>query len=332
MKNLFNLSLCAFAALILLFFIPVSHAQETLPDEQKYFVTIGTGGLTGIYYPAGKAICELMKRRRDKPRILCTAEPTAGAIENLRLLKAGRLDLGLTQSDSLIRAYRGLPPHVDKVDPDLRFVFTLFPQVFTIVATARSGIENIEDIKGKRLNIGNPGSGHRETADAVFSALGWSREDFQAVKEMSLAKSIQALCKNDVDAFLFMDGLPSGLTQEATISCDNHLVQGIWPDMRRFYQENPVYRPVTIPGNLYRRVPEPVSTFGVLAALVSSTNTPEAAVYDVTKAVFEGFKFFKATHPALQALDKHTMVHNSTGIPYHPGALKYYREAGLISP
>jgi TRAP transporter TAXI family solute receptor len=306
----------------------------TSPAEtqaQQKFITIGTGGVTGVYYPTGGSICRLVNKDRKMHGVRCTVESTGGSIYNINTIRAGELDMGVAQSDWQFHAYHGSSRFMEKgAFAELRAVFSVHPEPFTVVARADSGINSFTDLKGKRVNIGNPGSGQRGTMEVVMGALGWSKSDFSLASELKSAEQSQALCDNKIDAMVFTVGHPSGSIQEATTSCDSVIVSVTGAAIDKLVNDNPYYRHATIPGGMYRGNPDDVQTFGVGATFVTSTNVEADTVYTVVKAVFENFDQFKKLHPAFGVLQKEQMVKDGLSAPLHDGAAKYYKEAGLM--
>ncbi|PKR60305.1 TAXI family TRAP transporter solute-binding subunit [Thalassospira lohafexi] len=299
--------------------------------QENRFITIGTGGVTGVYYPTGGAICRLVNKDRKEHGIRCSVESTGGSSYNINTIRAGELDLGVAQSDIQYYALHGEKAFKD-VGPfeDLRAVFSIHPEPFTVVARADAGIKTFDDLKGKRVNIGNPGSGQRDTMDIVMNAKGWTLDDFALASELKPAEQSQALCDNKIDAMIYTVGHPSGSIQEATTACDSVLVEVAGPEIDKLVADNPYYRVATIPGGMYRGNPDDVKTFGVGATFVSSTKTDADVVYHVVKAVFDNFDDFKKLHPAFANLVKDEMIKDGLSAPLHDGAVKYYKEAGLM--
>lgn len=301
------------------------------PVSAQTFITIGTGGVTGVYYPTGGAICRLVNKGRKQHGVRCSVESTGGSVYNLNTIRAGELDMGVAQSDWQYHAYNGTSKFADSgPNKDLRAVFSVHPEPFTVVARKDSGIKTFADLKGKRVNIGNPGSGQRGTMEVVMAAMGWTKKDFSLVSELKAAEQSQALCDNKIDAMVYVVGHPNGSIKEATTSCDTALVAVTGPVIDKLVADNPYYRNAVIPGGMYAGSDSDVATFGVGATFVSSTKTPAETVYQVVKAVFDNFDDFRKLHPAFAVLKKEEMIKDGLSAPLHDGAAKYYQEAGLM--
>ncbi|MGI9402669.1 MAG: TAXI family TRAP transporter solute-binding subunit [Rhizobiaceae bacterium] len=302
---------------------------QSMAQDQK-FISIGTGGVTGVYYPTGGAICRLVNKDRKEHGLRCSAESTGGSIYNINTVRAGELEFGVAQSDWQYHAYNGTSKFEDagKFD-DLRAVFSVHPEPVTVIASDDSGIKTLTDAKGKRMNIGNPGSGTRGTWEVIEEALGWDRSDLKLAAEMKSAETGQAVCDGKIDAYFWLVGHPSALTQESLASCDAHLVNVEGPEIDKLVEDNSFYRKATIPAGMYNN-DEDVQTFGVGATFVTSAEVPEETVYVVVKAVFENFDQFKKLHPAFANLKPEEMIRDSLSAPLHDGAVKYYKEKGWM--
>ncbi|EPX81639.1 TAXI family TRAP transporter solute-binding subunit [Litoreibacter arenae] len=302
---------------------PAAFAEE--------FITIGTGGVTGVYYPTGGAICRLVNKGRKEHGIRCSVESTGGSVYNINTIREGELEFGVAQSDWQYHAYNG-SSQFEEAGPfeDLRAVFSVHPEPFTVVARADSGISNFDDLKGKRVNIGNPGSGARGTMEVLMEAKGWTTDDFTLASELKPAEQSAALCDNQIDAMVFTVGHPSGTIQEATTACDSVLVAVDGDVVDSLIADNSFYRTATVPGGMYRGNDNDVNTFGVGATFVTSTAVSEDAVYAVVSAVFENFEDFKKLHPAFANLKPEEMATAGLSAPLHDGAAKYYKEQGWI--
>jgi TRAP transporter TAXI family solute receptor len=295
------------------------------------FITIGTGGVTGVYYPTGGAICRLVNMNRKEHGVRCTVESTDGSIYNINAIRSGELDLGVVQSDWQYHAYHGSSKFKEQGPfKELRALFSVHAEPFTVIARKDSGIKKFKDLKGKRVNVGNPGSGQRATMEVVMKAMGWTMADFSMVSELKSAEQSAALCDNKIDAMVFTVGHPSGSIKEATTSCDSVIVEVSGKEIDKLVKENSYYRHAIIPGGMYRGNDKNVKTFGVGATVVSSTRTPDNTVYWVVKSVFDNFDDFKKLHPAFADLDKKEMVRSGLSAPIHAGAMKYYKEVGLM--
>ena len=302
----------------------VARAQDT------NFITIGTGGVTGVYYPTGGAICRLVNKDRKSHGIRCSVESTGGSVYNLNTIRSGELEFGVAQSDWQYHSYNGTSRFEDAgAYKDLRAMFSVHPEPFTVVAREGSGIENFEDLKGKRVNVGNPGSGQRATMEIAMEAMGWTMDDFSLASELKSAEQSQALCDNKIDAFVFTVGHPSGSIQEATTTCNAQLVNVKNAQIEELVSDKPYYSFATIPGGMYNANEDDTVTFGVRATFVTSADVSDKVAYTVAKAVFDNFDQFKQLHPAFQVLKKDEMVSQSLSAPIHDGAMEYYKEAGL---
>ena len=295
------------------------------------YVTIGTGGVTGVYYPTGGAICRLVNKTRKEHGIRCSVESTGGSVYNLNTIRAGELDMGVAQSDWQYHAFYGTSKFKEQgPNKDLRAVFSVHPEPFTVVARKDSGVTDFMQLKGKRVNIGNPGSGQRGTMEVLMDALGWTNADFKLASELKSSEQSKALCDNKIDAIVFTVGHPSGSIKEATTSCDSVMVSVTGTQVDKLVADNDYYRTATIPGGMYRGTDTDTQTFGVGATFVSSSKVPEDVIYQVVKAVFENFDEFKKLHPAFANLKPEEMIKDGLSAPLHKGAIKYYKEAGMM--
>lgn len=294
------------------------------------FVSIGTGGVTGVYYPTGGAICRLVNKGRKEHGIRCSAESTGGSIYNINTVRAGELDFGVAQSDWQYHAYNGTSKFKDNGKFEkLRAVFSVHAEPVTIVARDDSKISNITDVKGKRMNIGNPGSGTRGTWEVIEETLGWKRSDLALAGEMKSAETGAALCDGKLDAYFWLVGHPSALTKESIASCASHLVNATSPEIDKLIADKPYYRKATIPAGMYNNK-EDINTFGVGATFVTSSDVPEKVVYTVVKAVFDNLDGFRKLHPAFANLKESEMIKDGLSAPLHKGAIKYYKEKGWM--
>lgn len=306
-------------------------ATLAMPANAEQFISIGTGGVTGVYYPTGGAICRLVNKGRKQHGIRCSAESTGGSVYNLNTIREGELDFGVAQSDWQFHAYNGTSKFKDKgANSKLRAVFSVHAEPFTVVARKDAGIRTFDDLKGKRVNIGNPGSGQRGTMEVLMEAKGWGKNDFAVASELKASEQSQALCDNKIDAMVYTVGHPAGSIKEATTSCDSVLVEVAGSAVGKLVGDNDYYRWATVPGGMYRGNPDDTKTFGVGATFVTSADVPEKVVYEVVRAVFDNFDSFRKLHPAFANLKEAEMIKDGLSAPLHPGAAKYYKERGWM--
>jgi uncharacterized protein len=298
---------------------------------QQQFITIGTGGVTGVYYPAGGAICARLNAERARHGIRCGAESTGGSVFNLNALREGELDFGVVQSDWQFHSMHGSGPFADQgPHEELRAVFSMHPEPFTVIVRPDADVATFDDVKGKRVNVGNPGSGQRGTVERLMEEYGWTMSDFALASELPSREQSAALCDNRVDVVLFTVGHPSGSIQEPIATCNARLLSVQGPVIDKLVEETPYYFHATLPAGMYPGQDADVHTFGVGATFVTHAGVSDEVVYELVKAVMEDLEAFKRMHPAFGVLEKESMVREGLSAPLHPGAERYYREAGLI--
>ncbi len=324
-RKVFIQTLAATAVLAsTLFSAPAAMAQQK-------FTTIGTGGVTGVYYAAGGAICRLMNKDRAKHGIRCSVESTGGSVFNINTMRSGELDFGVAQSDWQYHAVKGTKVfEKDGAFKELRAVFSVHPEPFTVLARKEANITKFEDFKGKRFNIGNPGSGTRASMEELLSAMGWTTASFGLASELKADEHGAALCDNKIDGFFYGVGHPSANIQDPITTCGAKLVSLTGPAVDKLVASSPFYAKVDIPGGLYAGNPNPTPTYGVLATFVTTAKVPDETVYQLVKAVFDNFDEFKKLHPAFAHLDPKRMIKDGLAAPLHPGAVRYYKEKGWM--
>ena len=290
----------------------------------------GTGGVTGVYYPTGGAICRLVNKDRKEHGIRCAVESTGGSVYNINTIKAGELEFGVAQSDWQHHAYHGTSKFEGNQFEDVRAVFSVHPEPFTLLVRADSGIDSFEGLKGKRVNVGNPGSGQRATMEVVMEAFGMTMDDLALATEFKGSEMAKEICDNNIDAMIYTIGHPAAAIKEATTSCDVKLVSVTGAPIDGLIADNPYYRTATVPGGMYAGNDQDTTTFGVGATFVTSASVPEDVVYVVAKAVMSNIDDFRALHPAFANLDVGQMINDGQSAPTHDGALKAYKELGLV--
>ena len=318
----------SFARLCIAAALAALSAARPAPAEE---LRIGTGATTGVYFQVGRAICRILNETDPVEELTCVAESTPGSLHNLAAVRAGELGLGVVQSDWQYHAVHGSSRFAEAgPDESLRALFSVHGEPFTLVVREDSGIGSIADLSGRRVNIGNPGSGQRGTMEAVMAAMGWTADDFQLASELTAAEHGLALCHDRVEAFVYTVGHPNASIAQATGLCDARIAEVSGPEIDRLIDSLPFYAKTEVPGGIYAANPEPVATFGVTATVVASTDMSEEMAYTVVSRVFENLDTFRKAHPAFGYLVKEEMVSAGLSAPLHDGAARYFREAGLL--
>ncbi|MCD4650522.1 MAG: TAXI family TRAP transporter solute-binding subunit [Candidatus Cloacimonetes bacterium] len=298
-------------------------------SPQTKFVTVGTGGVTGVYYPTGGAISRMVNQKTDVYKVKMAVESTGGSVFNINGVMNGNLDFGIAQSDLQYKAYNGMDKWADAgKQTDLRSVFALHPETITLVASGESEIKTIFDLAGKRVNLGSSGSGQLQNAIDVLEALGISGYNEVNIVPVENPGLIQ---DRQIDAFFYTIGHPNGNIKEATLGeIPVRVIPISGGKISAMLKEKPYYTPTVIPREFYPEVlnKKDVESIGVRATLITSVNESEDVVYAVTKEIFENLEEFRKLHPAFKVLTKENMLQGLTA-PIHPGALKYYVETGL---
>lgn len=301
-------------------------------DKDLTFVTIGTGGVTGVYYPTGGAISRMINKKMDEYKIKATVESTAGSVYNVNAVVNGDLEFGVVQSDRQYQAWHGLAEWKDKgPQKDLRSIFAIHPESIVLVASARSEIKSVMDLKNKRVNLGNPGSGQLQNSKDAIATFGLTEKDIKA----EYVKAVEApglLQDERIDAFFYTVGHPSGNIKEATSGrIKVRLIHLTGNPIDTLVKKYPYYTKAVTPIKFYPSSlnKEDVPSFGVKGTFLTRKNLDEEIVYNITKEIFNNLSEFKKLHPAYEVLNKKNMLEGLSA-PIHRGALKYYKEAGLI--
>ncbi len=334
MKTRF-VTVASFAAAIA---FAVSTIGSTPAQAQgKQFIAIGTGGPTGVYFVVGQSVCRLVHKEAAEGRksgrkhgIRCAAPSTGGSTYNIGQISQGELDFGVAQSDWQYHAYNGTAPKKVKQYKKLRAVFSVHPEPYHIIVGKNSGINSWADLKGKRFNIGNPGSGQRGTTEVLMAAYGTKKSDFKIATELTSTEQSKALCDGKIDAYGYTVGVPNAGVSVATDGCGARIINLNTSVEKKLVDANDYYAFATIPKGTYKTTDKDVTTFGVMATFVTSADVPDNVVYEVVRAVFENIEDFRKLHPAFANLDPKKMIKNALSAPLHPGAIKYYKEKGLM--
>ena len=320
------------ALIIIILVFPAVLFTGCSKKAENSFVTIGTGGVTGVYYPTGGAISRMVNAKEDVYGIKATVESTGGSVYNINAVLSGDLDFGIAQSDRQFQAMNGMAEWEDAgPQADLRAVFSIHPESITLIASTAGGINGVADLKGKRVNIGNPGSGQLQNSKDVLEAAGLSEADIQA-EGVKAVEAPGLLNDERIDAFFYTVGHPNGNIKEATAGRVKVMIVPIDGKVAdNMTSKYPYYAKSLIPVKEYPMSANTadIPSVGVKATLITSASVSDDVVYAITKEVFENFDDFKKLHPAYQVLTKESMLQGLSA-PIHAGALKYYEEAGLV--
>ncbi len=321
------------AALGLLSPLSVSHSFAA---AQK-FIAIGTGGPTGVYFVVGNAVCRVVNKQSliDMKRgkgsaVKCSAPSTGGSVYNMNSIISQDFDLGIVQSDVQYEAFKGSGNFEGKPFKKLRALFSVHPEPFQILVSKDSKINKWADLKGKRVNIGNPGSGQRGTFETLMIANNIDASFFGKVTELTSTEQSKALCNGNIDAYGYTVGVPNAGVAQAADGCSARIITLDTPEIKKLIADTPYFSDATIKKGVYSTVTEDVKTFGVTATVVSSSDISKETIYKVVRAVFENLEEFKKLHPSFAGLDPKDMIKNGLSAPLHPGAAKYYKEKGWI--
>ncbi len=307
--------------------------------QKRQFISIGTGGPKGVYHAVGNAICAMVEKEEERRGTQgtgtvtrCLAPATGGSIYNLSQLSRRAFDFGVSTSVWQYHAYHGTAP--DKVKPykNLRAVFSVHPEPMRIVAAKHADVRRFRDLRNKRVNIGNPGSGQRAIMQVLMEARGLSRNDFKEATALTTTEQVKALCDGEIDAYITGMGAPNPLEADATEVCGARIVALDSPIEKKLVADTPYYVFVTIPQGTYTSIDEDVVTMGMVATLVTRADVSAETVYQVVRAVMENIDAFRQQHPAFAHLDPKKMMKDGLSAPLHPGALRYYTEQGWLSP
>ena len=296
------------------------------------YVTMGTGGVTGVYYPTGGAISKLVNAKRKEYNLRMTVESTGGSVFNVNALMNGDLEMGVIQSDIQYQALKGLGEWEGKPQTKLRAMFAIHPEAVTILAAADKNIKSVADMKGKIVNIGAPGTGQRVNSLDLFKTAGIDVAKDLKTEGLKPAEAAGMLQDGRIDAYFYTVGHPNGSIKEAVAGTRKVTFVPVSAEMvKKLVAEQPYYAPAMIPVAAYPGVDntEDVPTFGVKATICTSADVPEDVVYTVTKEVFTNIDELRKLHPALDVLTKENMLQGLSA-PLHPGAEKYFKEAGLL--
>ncbi len=294
----------------------------------KTDVLFGGASIVGVYYQVALQISNLMnKNMGDKYNYV--GRPTGGSVFNLNAIERETFEFAVAQSDRNFQAYNGLADWDGKPISKLRSVFSMHPETVMLVTRKDTGIKKVEDIKGKHINIGNPGSGQRFNAEEVLDVYGIDPEKDIQAEGLQQHEASRALVDRKIDAFFYTVGNPSAAIEEPAQSTDMVMVPLDHPEIKKLAEEKPYYVYTKIPAGTYKGVDYDVPTYAVTATVISHENVPDEVVYDMVKTVFEKLDDIKGSHAAFRVLEPKQMLQGLSA-PFHPGAVKYYKEKGWM--
>ena len=294
-------------------------------------VSLGTGELNGVYYPVGRAICDIVDRDINRHGGRCSPEKTAGSVYNVDALRGGDLEFGIVQSDVAYAAYNGEGAYADKPFHDLRSVMVLYPEYITILVREGSGIRQIADLAGRRINVGRRGGGALATWDVIETALGWKNGGRTQVSDLGPHAAAQALCAGEIDASVLVVGHPSGMVETQLGACATNFVAISGPEIDALVARAPYLKKGTIQGALYGRAGD-TATIAISAAVMTTANENPKAVAALAQAIMADVSDLRTRNPVLANLTLEEITSDSVAIPLHPAAGQVYKEAGLLKP
>ncbi len=309
---------------IALLAIGLGTALSSMAADQ--FINVLTGGTSGVYYPLGVALANDIGKAM--PGVKTSVQATKASVENLNLLQAGRGEVAFTLGDSLSDAWKGNEDAGFKTPlKKLRGIAAIYPNYIQIVARADAGIKTLADLKGKKISVGAPKSGTELNARAILAAAGITYKDFSKVEYLPFGESVELMKNRQLDVTLQSAGLGVSALRDLATSVDI-IVVPIPADVIK-KTNDPAYLAAVIPANTYRGQTTDVQTAAVQNFLVTYDGVSNDTVYGITKALWTGLDQLVAAHSAAKAIDpKHAL--DGMPIPLHPGAEKYYKEAGLM--
>jgi TRAP transporter TAXI family solute receptor len=288
-------------------------------------LVIATGGTAGTYYPFAGAMSNIWNSKIKDMNV--TAQTTGGSVENVRLINKKDVELALAQSDTLDQAWNGLEAFKEPFK-GMSAIATMFPEIVQIVVRADSPIKTFPDLKGKKVGVGAPGSGTEASYRQTLEAYGMKREDVNS-QYLSFAESAEAFKDKHIDAFYVIAGIPVSAIMDVSMQNDIRILPLSADITAKLIQKYPFLASVKIPANTYRGQTEDVPTVAVNSVLIAGNQLKPEVVYNLTKVLFENQPQLAAAHAKGKELNLQRAV-TGVSIPFHPGAVKYYQEKGLM--
>ncbi len=300
-----------------------------IPAFSTEFISIGTGGVTGTYYPTGRAICNLVNKYTNETKLRCSVEATNGSVYNINAIKNNELIFGMVQSDIVYQASNGIGIFKNSVVKKVRSVIAIYPELLTLVTRRDTNINSLSDLKNKRINIGNIGSGQEASTNLLFEESGIEKSILKFAGALKASEMPDALRDNKIDGYFYMVGHPTANIEYAANSVDVKIVPLIGSNINRLLKKYPYYTKATIPANMYKGNKKEIQTYGAKAVLVTSVDVSNEVVYNLVKAILENFDTFKNLHPAYKNITKESLLEGLSA-KQHKGAIKYFKEIGFL--
>jgi TRAP transporter TAXI family solute receptor len=304
-----------------------ANANKPRPSGTARLV-ISTGGTGGVFFPYGGGLARIISARL--PNTQMTAEVTGGSVDNFKLINSNEADLGMSTTDSAYDAFNGTGAYQDTGKIPGCTIATLYQSYVHIVALDGTGINTVADMRGKRVSVGSAGSSTEGAADRILEAAGLDPRRDITRDNLSVAESVSAMKDRKIDAFFWIGGLPTAAVTDL-VSTPNLRVKFVpgdqyIPPMRAKY--GPLYNPFDLPGNVYAGVTTPVPGIGIGNILFVNANMSEDLVFDILRVIFDNLAEVRQIHPEAESLSLEAAATGSS-IPFHPGAIRFYRERGV---
>ena len=291
------------------------------------FISIGTGGTGGVYYPYGGAVAEIWTKKVKGVRAV--AEVTGASVENVKLANKGETVVGEVMGDVAYEAYYG-KGRFEGNPQNIAGMFMMYQNIYHVVALKKSGITSLQDLKGKRVSVGSPGSGTEYKSNLVLHAVGVPYDSF-SVKRLSFVENANALKDGTIDVGIWSVGPPTSSIMDLSTTHDIKIIPFSDEEIKTVTTEYQYYSPSAVPKGTYNGVEQDVPTISVWNVVICTRSLPEEMVYNLTKAIFENQDYLIKVYPgAKDTIPENTLKFSP--IPLHPGSIKYLKEVGLEVP
>jgi uncharacterized protein len=299
-----------------------------VPAAAQEQLSIATGGTGGVYYPMGGGLAEVINNNVEG--FSATAEVTGASVENMGLIATGDADLAFALADTVQQAYAGTGRFEGQQLPMVRGLASVYANMIHIVALESSGITSLEDLRGRRVSVGAPGSGTEVNADAILQANGITYDDIEE-QRLNFNETADALANGDIDAGFWSVGAPTSSILNLSTTNSIVIIELTEEEMAAAIAADPVMSMTTLPGGSYTGIDEDITVLGIPNVLAVSSEMPDDLAYAITRAMFENIADLQAVHPAAnETTVEFTM--SATPVPLHPGAIRYYEEIGATIP